>query len=114
MAKLSYQIQHPKKDHKILNAAISLQEQYPDRMVVLVTKDINLRLKARALDLPSEDYLTGKIQDVKSLVVTGKENIEDVSFRHPITFSVVIKVIASMIGFLSIYLSFHPKLQRDP
>ncbi|MGE0562390.1 MAG: PhoH family protein [Flavobacteriales bacterium] len=67
-----------KPDHKILNAALSLQEQYPDRAVVMVTKDINLRLKARALDLPSEDYLTGKIQDVNNLVVTGKENIEDV------------------------------------
>lgn len=67
-----------KPDHKILNAAISLQEEYPDRTVVLVTKDINLRLKARALDLPSEDYLTGKIHDLKNLVVTGKETIEDV------------------------------------
>lgn len=67
-----------KPDHKILNAAISLQEEYPDRTVVLVTKDINLRLKARALDLPSEDYLTGKIHDLKNLVVTGKESIEDV------------------------------------
>ena len=67
-----------KADHKILNAALSLQEEYPDRTVVLVTKDINLRLKARALDLPSEDYLTGKIQDVNNLVVKGKENIEDV------------------------------------
>lgn len=67
-----------KPDHKILNAALSLQEEYPNRTVVLVTKDINLRLKARALDLPSEDYLTGKIQDVNNLVVTGRENIEDV------------------------------------
>ncbi len=67
-----------KADHKILNAALSLQEEYPDRAVVMVTKDINLRLKARALDLPSEDYLTGKIQDVNNLVVKGKENIEDV------------------------------------
>ena len=67
-----------KPDHKILNAAISLQEEYPERTVVLVTKDINLRLKARALDLPSEDYLTGKIHDLKNLVVTGKETIEDV------------------------------------
>jgi PhoH-like ATPase len=67
-----------KADHKILNAALSLQEEYPDRAVVLVTKDINLRLKARALDLPSEDYLTGKIQDVNNLVEKGKENIEDV------------------------------------
>jgi PhoH-like ATPase len=67
-----------KADHKILNAAISLQEEYPTREVVMVTKDINLRLKAKALDLPSEDYLTGKVQDVKGLVVTGKKVIEDV------------------------------------
>lgn len=67
-----------KADHKILNAAISLQEEYPEREVVMVTKDVNLRLKAKALDLPSEDYLTGKIEDVKGLVVTGKKVIEDV------------------------------------
>lgn len=67
-----------KADHKILNAAIALQEENPDKTVVMVTKDINLRLKAKALDLPSEDYLTGKIQDVKNLVVTGKQTIDDV------------------------------------
>lgn len=67
-----------KADHKILNSAIALQEENPNREVVLVTKDINLRLKAKALNLPSEDYLTGKIQDVKNLVVTGKETLEDV------------------------------------
>lgn len=67
-----------KADHKILNAAISLQEEYPEREVVMVTKDVNLRLKAKALDLPSEDYLTGKIEDVKGLVVTGKKVVEDV------------------------------------
>jgi PhoH-like ATPase len=67
-----------KADHKILNAAISLQEEYPEREVVMVTKDINLRLKAKALDLPSEDYLTGKVQDVNELVETGKNVIEDV------------------------------------
>lgn len=67
-----------KADHRILNAAISLQEEYPGRMVTLVTKDINLRLKAKALDLPSEDYLTGKIQDVSDLVSTGKEIVDGV------------------------------------
>jgi PhoH-like ATPase len=67
-----------KADHKILNSAIALQEENPNKEVVLVTKDINLRLKAKALNLPSEDYLTGKIQDVKNLVVTGKETLEDV------------------------------------
>lgn len=67
-----------KNDHKILNAAISLKEEFPTKTVILVTKDINLRLKAKALDILSEDYLTGKVKDVKKLVETGKQIIEDV------------------------------------
>jgi PhoH-like ATPase len=35
-----------KPDHRILNAALVLTKEHPDRKVVLVTKDINLRLKA--------------------------------------------------------------------
>ena len=50
-----------KADHKILNAALFLQSERKDAKVVLVTKDINLRLKAKALNLPSEEYSTGKI-----------------------------------------------------
>lgn len=56
-----------KADHKILNCALSEQEKNNDRRVVLVTKDINLRLKAKALNLPAEDYETGKIKDVNNL-----------------------------------------------
>ncbi len=66
-----------KNDHRILNSALQIQEEQPDRKVVLVTKDINLRLKARALNLTSEDYETGKIQDVAGLY-TGNDTIEDV------------------------------------
>jgi PhoH-like ATPase len=40
-----------KNDHRILNAALKLMEEEPKRKVILVTKDINLRLKARALNL---------------------------------------------------------------
>ena len=40
-----------KPDHKILNAALTLQSSYPERKVILVTKDINLRIKADALGL---------------------------------------------------------------
>jgi PhoH-like ATPase len=46
--------------------------------VVLVSKDINLRLKAKALNVVAEDFLTGKILDVESLY-TGKTVIQDVS-----------------------------------
>lgn len=74
----SFVFNDDKADHKILNAAISLKEEFPERTVVLVTKDINLRLKAKALDLQAEDYLTGKVKDVKKLVETGKQTIENV------------------------------------
>jgi len=66
-----------KADHQILNCAIAMQEEAKDRKVVLVTKDINLRLKAKALDIPAEDYETGKIQDIGDLY-TGKSMIQGV------------------------------------
>ncbi len=63
-----------KGDHKILNAALTLQEN-EDKKVVLVTKDIALRVKARALNITAEDYEKGKIKDVEKLE-TGKGYIE--------------------------------------
>ena len=60
-----------KADHRILNAALQLQEEAKDKKVILVSKDINLRLKAKSLGLPAEDYNTGKVQNVNSLY-TGK------------------------------------------
>jgi PhoH-like ATPase len=56
-----------KVDHRILNAALGLQEEYPDKKVVLVSKDICLRLKAKALNLNAEDYETGKIKNLDDL-----------------------------------------------
>lgn len=63
-----------KPDHRILNAAIALQFEYPNRRVILVSKDINLRIKAKSLDVESEDFETGKIRDITSLY-TGKSDI---------------------------------------
>ncbi len=42
-----------------------------DKKIILVSKDVNLRLKAKALGLQSEDYTTGKVQNISSLY-TGK------------------------------------------
>ncbi len=64
-------------DHRILNAVISLGEDYPDNKIILVSKDINLRLKAKSLNIPAEDFETGKIKDLDSLY-TGKTVIEGV------------------------------------
>jgi PhoH-like ATPase len=47
-----------KADHRILNAALGAVEENPGRPVVLVSKDINLRLKAKALNLTAEDFET--------------------------------------------------------
>ncbi|NOQ72762.1 MAG: ribonuclease [Crocinitomix sp.] len=54
-----------KNDHKIINAAITLADENKSRQVILVTKDINLRLKAKAIGLLSEDYETGKVKDIE-------------------------------------------------
>ena len=64
-----------KPDHRILNATLSLIKEFPDKKVVLVSKDINLRLKAKSLNIAAEDYETGKIKDIESLY-TGKTLIE--------------------------------------
>ena len=56
-----------KNDHKIINAALSLQIKEAKAKVILVTKDINLRLKAKALGLKAEDYETGKVKNVKKI-----------------------------------------------
>jgi PhoH-like ATPase len=56
-----------KIDHRILNAALSLRQEYPEKKVVLVSKDICLRLKAKSLDLYAEDYETGKIKNLEQL-----------------------------------------------
>lgn len=66
-----------KADHRILNAAISIASQYPKRKTVVVTKDINLRLKAKALNIASEDYKAGKVKDIESLY-KGSELFENV------------------------------------
>ncbi len=66
-----------KADHKILNTVLFLKESEPDAKITLVTKDINLRLKAKALSLFSEDYETGKVDGVDKLY-NGNEIIENV------------------------------------
>ncbi|MFL2570869.1 MAG: PhoH family protein [Parvicellaceae bacterium] len=66
-----------KNDHKILNAALCLKKNEESCKVILVSKDINLRLKAKALNIEAEDFETGKI-DKESALYQGKNIIEDV------------------------------------
>lgn len=51
------------QDHRILATTAWIKENNPDRQVILVTKDMNLRMKAKAFGLMAQDYLTDKIDD---------------------------------------------------
>lgn len=56
-----------KADHRILNVAIRLQNDHPDANVVLVTKDINLRIKSKSMKIQAEDFHKGTVKNVSSL-----------------------------------------------
>ncbi len=60
-----------KADNQILGVVRALQEAHPSRQVVLVSKDINMRIKARALDLPAEDYFNDQVLEDTDLLYSG-------------------------------------------
>jgi PhoH-like ATPase len=64
-------------DHRILNCAYRLGIQARKREVILVSKDVNLRMKAKAVGLKAQDYRTDRIQDIDTLY-SGRRVIEDV------------------------------------
>ena len=51
------------QDHRILSTAMWVRDHNPDRFVALVTKDINLRLKAKAVGMEAQDYLRDRVDD---------------------------------------------------
>jgi PhoH-like ATPase len=60
-----------KADNQILGVVQALRSGHPGRDVVLVSKDINMRIKARALGLPAEDYFNDKTLEDGDLLYTG-------------------------------------------
>ena len=71
-------------DNKILNAVAQLHQQYSDRRVVLVTKDINMRLKARVCGIEAEDYQTDQLLSDIAQLNKGYSDFGD-SFWNQIT-----------------------------
>ena len=63
-------------DNKIINQLCQLQSQHPDDRIVLVSKDINMRLKARACGIDAEDYHTDQLLDDIALLARGYHEIE--------------------------------------
>ena len=75
---------HGKADNQILSAVIELKEENPDRSVILVTKDINLRIKAKIYGIDAEDYENDRALDDFALLYTGSAELpEDFWDRHP-------------------------------
>ncbi len=62
-------------DNDILGTARALHELRPDRQVIIVSKDINLRIKAAVLGIPAEDYSNDQVLDDASLLYTGVEQL---------------------------------------
>ncbi len=66
-----------KADNQILGVVRALQEQMPERPVVLVSKDINMRIKARALGLPAEEYFNDHVLEDTDLLYSGILHLPD-------------------------------------
>ena len=72
-----------KADNQILGVVRALQEKYPQREVVLVSKDINMRLKARALGMAAEDYYNDHVLEDSDLMYSGVMQLpEDFWNKH--------------------------------
>lgn len=56
-----------KPDHRILNSGYQVSKDHPDRTVCLVTKDVNLRMKAKAVGLLAQDYKNDHVSDIQQL-----------------------------------------------
>lgn len=69
--KLPQDLPTSKVDNQILAVVIHLQKKFPGRPVILVSKDINMRIKSRALNLLAEDYFNDKVLEDTDLLYTG-------------------------------------------
>ncbi|MCK5727121.1 MAG: PhoH family protein [Thiotrichaceae bacterium] len=64
-------------DNNILGIALALQDNYPERKITLVSKDINLRIKANVVKLHAEDYFNDKVLEDVDLLSRGFHMLED-------------------------------------
>lgn len=68
------------QDHRILSTAMWVRDNNPDRFTALVTKDVNLRLKAKAVGMEAQDYLTDKVDEAR---LEGSKN--EISIRKDVS-----------------------------
>ena len=74
---------YSKVDNQILGVVSYLKQAQPGRQVILVSKDINMRIKARALAMPAEDYFNDKVLEDTDLLYSGTLELpEDFWDKH--------------------------------
>lgn len=66
-----------KADNTLLATALGLQKKHPERQVIIISKDINLRIKAGILGIPAEDYYNDKVLDDVNLLHSGLHLLEN-------------------------------------
>ena len=66
-----------KADNQILGVVRNLEAELPGRAIVLVSKDINMRIKAKALGLPAEDYFNDHVLEDSDLLYSGIVQLPD-------------------------------------
>ena len=76
-AELPLRLPVGKADNLILGVVLHLQQIYPKREVILVSKDINMRIKARSLGLPTEDYFNDKVLKDTDILYAGTRALPD-------------------------------------
>ncbi|MCL6584742.1 MAG: PhoH family protein [bacterium] len=74
---LAFNFSDRNPDHHILNTAYHVAKENPSKQVILVSKDVNLRMKAKSVGLLAQDYRTDHVKDISSLY-TGHRTLEDV------------------------------------
>ncbi|MDQ6988777.1 MAG: PhoH family protein [Mariprofundaceae bacterium] len=68
---------HGKGDNRIIAVTMRLQAKYPSKQVILVSKDINLRVKARALGLKTEDYRSDRVVEDVNVLSSGQMQLDN-------------------------------------
>lgn len=71
-----------KADNQILGVVHSLQTNQPKRQVILVSKDINIRIKARAMGILAEDYFNDKVLEDTDLLYSGLQELPEDFWEH--------------------------------
>ena len=71
-----------KADNHILQTGLALKQRFPDQLVTLVTKDINMRIKSSTVGLHSEDYFNDRVLEDADLLYTGWEELPENFFEE--------------------------------